>query len=119
MMRHLFQRTRLLSATFFTLPLALSAAGQVGQVKYPPPPQPTITVTRTPTGLEARSTLEVLNVSVCRDTVLHVVGQAPSADATKLTKPWMLPAAESCPGARFTLEVSAESAVLKTAAITF
>ena len=93
-MRHLSQRTRLLSATFFTLPLALSAAGQVGQVKYPPPPQPTITVTRTPTGLEARSTLEVLNVSVCQPLTTTMARSITERSAEVMTN------GRTAPGAR-------------------
>ncbi len=83
------------------------------------PPQPKITVTQTDTGFEARSSAEVLTVTVCRDTVLHIVGHAPAADPSKFPQPWMLPPAESCPGAHFAFDATATAAVLKTATLTF
>lgn len=73
----------------------------------------TILVKQTSDGFIANSVTETLRVSVCNDSVVHVVA-APAPISAPSPKPWILPSAESCPGAKFQFEKNADMAVLKT-----
>ena len=76
----------------------------------PPPAQ----VEQTSHGIRATAGSEVLEVTVCSDSVIHVVATPePSAPATP--RPWMLDAQRSCPGAPFTFAQGLKAASLKTA----
>ena len=74
-------------------------------------------VTQSATGFDATIGPETLRVTVCADTILHIVTRPEGGDA-KPAQPWLLPAAESCPGAHFDFAQDAKHATLKTAAIT-
>ncbi len=88
----------------------LSLAAGLGRKPLSPPPT---TVAQTAEGLTANIGAEVLHLSVCRDSVIHVVaGPAPLSYAPE--QPWMLAPAESCPGARFLFATTGDIATLTT-----
>jgi alpha-D-xyloside xylohydrolase len=80
------------------------------------PTLPPAVVTQSATGFDATIGPETLRITVCADTILHVVTRPEASDAN-LAQPWLLPAAESCPGAKFQFSQDAKLATLKTAAI--
>jgi alpha-D-xyloside xylohydrolase len=79
--------------------------------------RPAAVVTGTPTGFEARIGPETLRVTVCGDSVIHVVTR-PDGKAVEQQQPWLLPAAQSCPGAQFAFSQDAKQAMVKTSAVT-
>jgi len=56
---------------------------------------------------------EVIDITVCGDSVIHVLAK-PDASAQTDPKPWMLDASQSCAGAPFQFAQDAKSATLKT-----
>lgn len=101
-------RTILVSLTFAA---SASAFAQI------PPPAPAAHVTQSATGFDATLGPETLRVTVCTDAIVHVVTRPNGGDAT-LAQPWLLPAAQSCPGTHFDFAQDAKRATLKTAALT-
>jgi len=83
-----------------------------GQKAPGPPPTE---AQKTSYGLRATSGKEVLEVTVCGESVIHVVAKPGESDATPAPRPWMLDAPQSCAGASFTVAQDARSASLKTA----
>jgi alpha-D-xyloside xylohydrolase len=79
------------------------------------PPTPPISVTETKDGLAAKVGEESLHITVCADSVIHVVA-SPTPTEPPL-QPWLLPVGESCPGARFAFHRDKDSASLTTATI--
>ena len=81
------------------------------------PPQPMVTVQASADGFVAKVDHETVRVTVCSETVVHVV--AAPGDATvqgaSPAQPWMLDKATACPGARFDFVQGADSASLTTA----
>ena len=100
------------------IPVLLILSGTVGVVAQmpgqkasgPPPAQ----VEQTSHGIRATAGNEVLEVTVCTDSVIHVVA-TPEPSAPASPRPWMLGALQSCPGAAFTFTQDAKVASLKTA----
>jgi len=99
----------LLFLFFAALPLA--KAQMPGQEALGPPPAQ---IEQKSYGLRATAGREVLEVTVCTDSVIHVVA-TPEPPASASLRPWMLDAQQSCPGALFTLTQDAKAARLKTA----
>ncbi len=64
-------------------------------------------------GFHATVGAEGLDVTVCGDSVIHVLAKPDAAALTGL-KPWMLDASQACPGAPFEFAQDAKSATLKT-----
>jgi alpha-D-xyloside xylohydrolase len=64
-------------------------------------------------GFHATVGSEALDVTVCGDSVIHVVAK-PETAAQSGPKPWMLDASQSCAGAPFQFAQNAKSATLKT-----
>jgi Glycosyl hydrolases family 31/Domain of unknown function (DUF4968) len=87
------------------------AAQMPGQEAPGPPPAQ---VEQTSHGIRATAGREVLEVTVCSDSVIHVVA-TPEPSAPASPRPWMLDAQQSCPGAPFTFAQDAKVASLKTA----
>ena len=58
-------------------------------------------VVQTAGGLVATNDHEMLEVTVCGDTLIHVTARPAGAASSAEVQPWMLPAAEVCPGAAF------------------
>jgi alpha-D-xyloside xylohydrolase len=57
--------------------------------------------TRTANGFTAANDTETLEVTVCGDSLIHVVARPVSAPASHEDQPWMLAASQACPGAAF------------------
>ncbi|MGD0631131.1 MAG: hypothetical protein ABR987_17520, partial [Terracidiphilus sp.] len=87
------------------------AAQMPGQNAPGPPPAQ---VEQTSHGIRATAGNEVLEVTVCTDSVIHVVA-TPEPSAPASPRPWMLDQKQSCPGAPFTFAQDAKVATLKTA----
>lgn len=90
------------------------AFGQIGDGR---PPQPAIAVHATATGMAATIGDEGMHVTVCSDSVIHFVAGPGDPAAAAPHQPWMLPASESCPGAKFTFTQDGKSATVATATV--
>jgi alpha-D-xyloside xylohydrolase len=91
---------------------ASSATGQMPGNKAPGPPP--AQVKQTSQGFRATAGKELLTVTACTDSVIHVIA-TPEPSAAPSPRPWMLRAAQSCPGAQFTFSEDAKTATIKTA----
>ncbi|HEY1210644.1 MAG TPA: TIM-barrel domain-containing protein [Terracidiphilus sp.] len=98
---------------FFTVPAAGQAAGQTfsGEVPVPTAMQ----AAQTPNGLAASNNREVLEVTVCGDSLIHVAARPMDAPASTAARPWMLDPAVFCPGATFQFNQTGDKATLTTA----
>jgi len=85
------------------------------QLPGAPPAQPPITVRQTLTGFTADSSAEDIEITVCCESVIHFVAHAAATSGNIPTQPWMLLAAEACPGAHFTVAAIPQQATLATA----
>jgi len=81
--------------------LAVAWTHAAAQLSSELPPQPQITVSQTKDGLAATIGGETLHVSVCAESVIHVVASPIDAASAIPEQPWMLAPAESCPGTKF------------------
>jgi alpha-D-xyloside xylohydrolase len=81
------------------------------------PPLPAIGVTRAEDGLMAEIGDESLRVSVCSDSVIHVVASPKALDSVKTQQPWMLDPKQSCPGAKFQFAETSDTVTLTTATV--
>jgi len=79
------------------------------------PQEPSVVVTQSEQGLQATLGDEQLAITVCGDSVIHVVGSPSALIKNDSPKPWMLDAKESCPGAKFEFEKTTAAATLITA----
>ena len=94
--------------------LCLAAGPVQGQIPgQSKPGEAAIAAHRTETGMQATVGDEVVDVTVCRDSVIHVVAW-PHGPEQALPKPWMLDRQQSCPGAPFQFAASAGEATLTT-----
>jgi alpha-D-xyloside xylohydrolase len=75
---------------------------------------PQITVTETHEGFIAKIGNENLRLSVCADSVIHVVAGPADASSDHTDQPWMLPASESCAGATFKFAQDGDIASITT-----
>jgi alpha-D-xyloside xylohydrolase len=75
---------------------------------------PEITVSETHAGLTAKIGNENLRLTVCTDSVIHVVAGPADAASDNADQPWMLPASESCPGATFKFAQDGNTASITT-----
>jgi len=78
---------------------------------------PPVTVTKTSDGIVAKIGDENLRVSVCADSVIHVVASPKALDSLHSAKPWMLDAKQSCPGAQFQFSEGADTDTLATSTL--
>src|SRR5271165_7124130 len=81
-----------------------------------PPPLP-ISVSKADDGLLAKIGDESLHISVCTDSVIHVVASPKPLDSLKSPQPWMLDPKQSCPGAQFQFSEAADTDTLTTATL--
>src|SRR5271166_4367525 len=88
----------------------MQIAQMPGQKAPGPPPAH---VEKTSRGIRATAGSEVLEVTVCSDSVIHVVA-TPEPSTPASPRPWMLDVQHSCPGAPFTFAQDAKAASLKT-----
>jgi alpha-D-xyloside xylohydrolase len=86
------------------------AAQLLGEI----PPLPPVTVVKANDGMTANIGDETLRVSVCRESVIHVVANPKAADPARDEKPWILEQKQSCPGAEFQFSQTDDTAVLTT-----
>ena len=75
---------------FFFMSSAVAAAQMSEKVARPPPAQ----IEQTSYGIRATAGSEVLEVTVCADSVIHVVVTAPSAPASP--RSWMFDSQQAC-----------------------
>ncbi len=78
------------------------------------PGQPVISVAQSEDGFRASIGEEHLAVSVCGDSVIHVVAAPASTTVNSDPKPWMLDAQQSCPGATFQFARTQDEVTLTT-----
>ena len=95
----------------FFIASSMAPAQMPGQKAPGPPPAQ---VEQTSHGIRATAGSEVLEVTVCSGSVIHVVA-TPEPAAPASPRPWMLDAQQSCPGAPFTFAQDAKAASMKTA----
>ena len=81
------------------------------------PALPPVHVTQSQNGFDATIGDETMHVTVCADRVIHVTTR-PQPGLADLPQPWMLPAAQSCPGAHFEFSQNNRGATIKTAEMT-
>ncbi len=89
-----------------------SVRAQMPGQKMPGPPPAQVGLTSH--GFRATTGNEVLEVTACSESVIHVVA-TPDSSASPAPLPWMLDAKQSCPGAPFTFTQDAKTAGIKTA----
>jgi alpha-D-xyloside xylohydrolase len=113
-------------AADFTRPLVLAclslvvastsgiAAQSAAQTLHPSAMQ----AEQSPTGLTAHNDYETLEVTICGDSLVHVVARPVASPASTSPRPWMLDKAQSCPGAAFQFAQSDGQTTLTTARLT-
>ena len=74
-------------------------------------------VEKSSAGLAAHNDYETLQVTVCGEALVHVVGRPAGAQGPSSARPWMLEPAQSCPGAPFQFTQTGDTATLTTAKI--
>ena len=110
-------RFRLTLATTSLLSVASLLLVPAARAQFDNPDyHPAVKVTPADQGAHITFGDEVLDLTVCGPATLHVVSHQATSTATH-QQPWLLPTAESCPGAKFSLEQDAKTATLKTAEI--
>lgn len=75
-------------------------------------------VEKSSSGLVAHNNYESLEVTVCGDSLIHVVGRPVENHSPASPRPWMLDQAQSCPGAPFQFSQSGDTNTLTTAKLT-
>ena len=95
-------------------PLCLAAA--FGQPENAGNSRPTaMEAIASPGGLVARNNREALEVTVCGDSLIHVMARPLGAPASTELQPWMLSKSDVCPGSAFQFSRSNGVATLTTA----
>ena len=102
----------LCSAALAASLLSWTALGQMPGQSIPD--QPTITAVQSPNGLHAAVGHEVVDITVCSDSVIHVVATPDGPERGNHPHPWMLDARQSCPGAPFQFATNDKLATLTT-----
>ena len=98
--------------------LAVSAPAALSQTvinEYPHPAP--MQVAEAPHGFTAQNSREVLQVTVCGDSVIHVVARPVGAPDRTSPRPWMLDTSEACPGAAFKFSQENGTATLSTSSL--
>jgi alpha-D-xyloside xylohydrolase len=94
------------------------AAGRGAQGQMPGqslPDQPAIAAVQSERGMRATVGSEVVDISICTDSAIHVVASPNGPPPDKIARPWMLDASQSCPGISFQFAKNEKSATLTTA----
>jgi Alpha-glucosidases, family 31 of glycosyl hydrolases len=68
-------------------------------------------------GFVARNDYETLKVTVCSETLIHVVGRPVMAQGASSERPWMLSQKQVCPGASFEFTQSGDKSTLATSMV--
>ncbi len=107
------------SALAGIFPLTVFACSVLGQTVTGEVPRPApMQAVQSATGLTAHNEREVLEVTVCGDSLIHVVARPAGAPASTAPRPWMLEPAQSCPGSAFQFSQSGDSTTLTTTLLT-
>lgn len=99
-----------MSVVAFLFAASCLEAQMPGQQAPGPPPA---RFEQTAHGLRATVGTEILDVTACTESVIHVVATI-DASAPASPRPWMLDAAETCPGVPFSFSEDEKSAQIKT-----
>ena len=108
---------RILASIAGLIALGSITIGATAAVAGNPPSQSAPTVEPTGNGLVVTAGAEVIQITVCDDTVIHIV-TAHGADipqGASPAQPWMLKSSTFCPGAKFDLSKSPDGVSLSTA----
>ena len=106
-------------AMAFLFILASTTSGARGQTVIGDVPHPTaMQAERSAAGLTARNNREVLDVTVCSDSLVHVVARPLQAPPSTAQTPWMLDKAQSCPGTAFQFAQAGDETTLTTSHLT-
>jgi alpha-D-xyloside xylohydrolase len=89
----------------------VAAQGATGKIFHPS----AMETEKSPEGMTAHDHYEVLEVTVCRDSLIHVIARPVDAPASNAPRPWMLDKAHSCPGAPFQFSQSGGTTTVTTA----
>jgi hypothetical protein len=92
---------------------AIPAGAQLWEV----PPLPPVKYRQAPDGITASVGNENLQISVCGPGVIHFVATLEPPNTLRQNQPWMLDAKDSCPGAKFEVTQTADTALLTTGAL--
>ena len=101
----------------FLLVLATGSRGLNAQLSSELPPLPQISAIETKDGMIAKIGDETLHLTVCSDSVIHVVAGPEAVSSAEQVKPWMLAPSESCPSAVFTFKSDGDVVAIETAAL--
>lgn len=113
MRKSLTGRFRLAFAAACFIPVVLSGRVSLGQTVIDEYPHPApMQVAETHGGFRGQNSREVLQVTVCSDSVVHVVARPAGAPDTTSPRPWMLDGA--CPGGGFKFAQANGTATLST-----
>lgn len=77
------------------------------------PELPPVSAVQTVQGAHATVGDETIEITVCANSVIHVVAK-PTSNVAEGRRPWILDAEHSCPGAPFTYAQDSSSAAIKT-----
>ena len=92
---------------------AIPAGAQLWEV----PPLPPVKYRQVPDGVTASVGNESLQISVCGPGVIHFVATPEPLNIVKQSRPWMLDAKDSCPGAKFEVTQTTDTALLTTSTL--
>ena len=99
--------------------LAAAPAFAPGQTVIGDVPRPAaMQVQRTVAGISGRNDREELAVTVCGDSLIHVVARPIRATVSTTQRPWMLESSVSCPGASFDFRQSGQETDISTSRLT-
>jgi alpha-D-xyloside xylohydrolase len=101
-------------ALIVVLPVGMAAQALSEDTLHPGP----MSIEKSPAGLTAHNDYEVLEVTVCGESLIHVVGRPAGTPVSQAARPWMLDKEKSCPGAAFQFSQSGGAATLTTAQLT-
>jgi alpha-D-xyloside xylohydrolase len=102
------QRVSVLAMCF--LLWAIPTRAQLWEV----PPLPPVRYAESPDGITATVGKENLHISVCRPGVIHFLSTPGPPDTQGPSRPWVLDAKESCPGAKFEASQGKDAVLLTT-----
>ena len=110
--------SRLVLAAAFAVLLAVFAPAALSQTVIAEYPHPApMQVTQTSGGFRAENSRETLQVTVCGDSVVHVVGRPAGASESVSPRPWMLDSSQTCPGAASNFSQANGTATLSTSTL--
>src|SRR5579862_6280376 len=112
-----FMRLSLLSLTV-SLSAAVLFTAQISAQDAADPQPGAMRIEKSSTGLIAHNDYETLELTVCGDTLIHVVARPQGASAESASRPWMLDSAQSCPGSQFQFSESGDTSTISTAKLT-